>query len=213
MELKVWLLYLLTVFLLAVTPGPAVMLVSAQGLKYGTKPSIYGALGISSGNLMYFILSSLGLGALILAAGNLFEYIKIAGAIYLIFIGTIMIYNTFNNNSKRNSSNDIETFQNYYKSYIQGFVIQASNPKAIIFFVSLLAQFIITKQNVSIQFFIVGLTTIILETPILIIYGWITSNGKKIIGQNKRLTKWKDRLSGSVLISLGINLFFIKSKA
>jgi homoserine/homoserine lactone efflux protein len=208
MELKIWLIYLITEFLLSITPGPAVMLVSAQGFKYGARPSYFGSLGISSGNLMYFILSSLGLGAIILSAGNLFKYIKIGGAIYLIGCGLLMIYNSFKDHPV--IDNRIEQYQNNFKSYLQGFVTQASNPKAIIFFVALLPQFINQSKNVTIQFTILALTTIIMETIILMFYGWIAAKGKKMIGQNSKISKWKDRFAGSILIGLGINLIFIK---
>ncbi|MDO8609206.1 MAG: LysE family translocator [bacterium] len=208
MELKVWLIYLLTEFLLSITPGPAVMLISTQGFKYGAKPSYFGSLGISSGNLMYFILTSLGLGAIILSAGNLFMYIKIGGAIYLIGCGLLMIYKSFK--SQPIVDNRIDLYQNNFKSFLQGFITQASNPKAIIFFVALLPQFIDQTKNVTIQFTILALTTIIMETIILMFYGWIAANGKKMIGQNNKISKWQDRFAGSILIGLGFNLIFIK---
>jgi homoserine/homoserine lactone efflux protein len=210
MELKVWFIYLLTEFLLSITPGPAVMLVSTQGFKYGAKPSYFGSLGISSGNLMYFILSAFGLGALILTAGNLFMYVKFGGAIYLIWCGVAMIYKSFKSIPVIDS--EIKINQNNLKSFIQGFMTQAGNPKAIIFFVALLPQFIDQTKNVTIQFTILALTTIIMETFILMFYGWIAANGKRIIGQSSTIAKWQDRIAGFVLIGLGINLLFIKLK-
>jgi len=210
MELKVWIIYLLTEFLLSITPGPAVMLVSTQGFKYGAKPSYYGALGISSGNLIYFILSAFGLGALILAAGNLFLYIKIAGAVYLIGTGILMIYNSFKIGVTE--VHQIEINQNIFRSFMQGFMTQVANPKAIIFFVALLPQFLDQTKNITVQFFILALTTIIVETIVLMTYGWIAANGKMIVGKAKSVAKWQDRVAGSILIGLGINLFFVKTK-
>jgi homoserine/homoserine lactone efflux protein len=210
MEFKVWIIYLLTEFLLSITPGPAVMLVSTQGFKYGAKPSYFGSLGISSGNLMYFILSALGLGTLILAAGDLFEYVKIGGAIYLICTGILMYYKSFKTSPIENTV--IIASQNNIKSYIQGFVTQAANPKAIIFFVALLPQFIDKTKDITIQFTILALTTIIMETFILIFYGWIAAAGKRKIAQNNKIIKWQDRVAGSILIGLGINLILIKTK-
>ena len=52
MELKTWLLFLITDFLVCVTPGPAVILVSTQGLRYGPKYSSFGAMGITSASLV-----------------------------------------------------------------------------------------------------------------------------------------------------------------
>jgi len=211
MELKVWVLFLITEFLLSVTPGPAVLLVSTQGFKYGPKPGCFGAIGISSGNLMYFVLSAFGLGALIMNSGNLFMCVKIGGAVYLIGTGVLMIYKSFK--SIPIVGTKMQVNQNNFKSFIQGFMTQAANPKAIIFFVALLPQFIDQTKNIAIQFTILALTTIITETFILIVYGWIAANGKRIIGQKKAITKWQDRIAGSVLVGLGLNLFFIKLSA
>lgn len=208
MELKIWFVYLVTEFLLSITPGPAVLLVTAQGINYGAKSSYLGSLGISTGNLMYFVLTALGLGALILAAGNLFLYIKYAGAIYLILSGFIMIYKSFN--KKPNCQANVKTNHNNVKFFVQGFITQAANPKAIIFFVALIPQFIDSSRNVTTQFTILALTTIIIETSVLMAYGWLAARGEKKIGQSQLITKWKDRFAGSILFGLGLNLIFSK---
>ena len=208
MELKTWFLYLIADFLLGIVPGPNVLLISSQGLKYGHKPSYFGSFGISVGTLLYFILSAYGLSVIILVTGNLFEYIKAAGAIYLIITGLNMIYTSYKKESI-GIVNEILS-QNHYKFFMQGLITQVANPKTIIFFVALLPQFIDTTKNVPIQFTILGLTTIIMETIILMLYGWLASESQKIAGQNTRFRKWQDRISGSVLIGLGINLFLMK---
>jgi len=210
MEFKVWILYLLTEFLMAITPGPAVILISSQGFKYGAKSSIFGSLGISGGNLMYFILSACGIGTLILTTGNLFQYIKICGAIYLICTGIIMFYKSF----KASSDVKIETKdkQNNIKSFVQGFITESANPKAIMFFVALIPMFIDESRNIVSQFAVMGLTTIIVETLILIFYGWISANGKKKFLRYSGFNNWKDKIAGLTLIGLGVNLIFTKTK-
>lgn len=208
MELKVWLLYALTDFLLIITPGPAVMLISAQGFKYGARQSYFGALGISAGNLLYFILSALGLATVILNAGNLFEIIKTGGAIYLIVTGFLMIYKSFKKQTIVNSG--IEKGQNNLRSFLQAFITQTANPKAIIFFIALLPQFIDSTQNIALQFAVLAITTTILEMAVLMFYGRLAAHGKKLGEQNKIWSKLQDRLAGGVLMGLGINLLFVK---
>lgn len=210
MELKIWFFYLITELVLSITPGPAVLLVSTQGFKYGAKSSYLGSLGISTGNLLYFVLTAFGLGALILTAGNLFLYIKYAGAIYLILSGFLMIYKSLN--SVPNLHPKVQVNQNNIKFYIQGFITQAANPKAIIFFVALIPQFLDSSRNVTIQFTIMALTTITIETFVLMAYGWLAANGERKIGQNQLISKWKDRFAGCILIGLGLNLIFTKTK-
>jgi len=210
MDLQIWLLFLITEFLLVITPGPAVLLISSQGLKYGAKASCFGSLGITSGNAIYFTLSAFGLGTLIMTAGNLFEVIKIIGAVYLIISGIMMIYKTFKKNNglpvPQNSG------QNNFKSFLHGFITQAANPKAIIFFVALLPQFIDTSENVFLQFLVLGLTSVVMEFFILVFYGWIAGRGRNLAEKNRTFAKWQGRISGIVLMGIGVNLFLIKRK-
>ena len=208
MDFKIWFAYLATDILLSLTPGPAVILVSTQGLKYGAKPSYFGSFGISSAELIYFILSAFGLSTLILNAGHLFEFIKIAGALYLLWLGGGMLYNSFKMSAVR--SYKIENTQDNINSFIQGFITEVANPNAIIFFVALLPQFVDPSGNIPFQFLVYGLTTIIMDTLILMFYGWLGARGKKLAGQNRVFKKWQDRISGLVLIGICINLFFIK---
>ena len=211
MDFKTWLVFLLTSFILALAPGPAVLCVSAQGMKYGPKSSYFGALGISSGNLMYFILSAAGLSAAILKAGNLFTYIKLAGALYLIYTGGMILYKSFN--KTHSEKIHLESVQSGMKSFTQAFITQAANPKAILFFVALLPQFVNTHGNIFLQFFILSVTTILPETFILMGYGWLAAKSKHLAGENARFRKIQDRVSGTILVSLGINLLLLDAKA
>lgn len=212
MDLNIWLAYVVTEFLLSVTPGPAVLLISSQGLKYGSKTSYFGSFGISTANFIYFVLSALGLGTLIVEASNLFEIIKIAGALYLIYIGIKMIIQSFNT-VKNQIAESVESPKSYKSAFFNAFVTQASNPKAIIFFVALLPQFVDPKANVFYQFSILALTTIFMETLILMLYGWLSSKGGNSLKSDNRVTKWIDRAGGGILVGIGINLFFLKDRS
>jgi threonine/homoserine/homoserine lactone efflux protein len=69
------LIFAITEFLLCLTPGPAVLLVISQGVKSGFKSSLKSAAGILTGNAIYFVLSALGLGALLMSSAALFQII------------------------------------------------------------------------------------------------------------------------------------------
>ncbi len=213
MNLDVWIAYFLTELVLSLTPGPAVLLVSSQGLKYGARTSYVGALGISSANLVYFVLSALGLGVLIMEADTLFNIIKLVGACYLIFIGLKMFVLSFRKNEIAVAVSSEENMIANKNAFFQAFVTQISNPKAIIFFVSLLPQFISSKENLTLQITILALTTVIMETAILFFYGWLSARGRDSLKNSKSFSDWVDRLAGGVLIGIGIHLLYLKTKA
>src|SRR5687767_15811121 len=71
----------------SITPGPAVLLVMAHGLKGGFAPSLKASLGVQAGNGIYLTLSAIGLGAILAASETLFHAVKWIGAGYLIYLG------------------------------------------------------------------------------------------------------------------------------
>ncbi|MBI3652556.1 MAG: LysE family translocator [Acidobacteria bacterium] len=206
MTLKLWLLFAATEFLLSMTPGPSVLLVVSQGMKFNTRSSLRGTLGILSGNAVYFILSAAGLGTLLLASAQLFQVIKWAGAGYLIVVGIRMLLAT----SDRAEPYAMESAaKRSRKLFSQGLITQLSNPKAIIFFAALLPQFITTESNVVWQFFILGVTSIALEFPVLLAYGWLAERGRRWLPKG-RFAALPDRLAGIFLIGTGIGLATIR---
>ena len=78
---RTWAAFTLTELLLSLTPGPAVLLVVSQGLRFGSRQSLRGALGILTANGVYFTLSAFGLGALLLTSSTVFACVKCAGAV------------------------------------------------------------------------------------------------------------------------------------
>ena len=91
MSLRLLLVFAITEFLLCLTPGPAVLLVVSQSVRSCFRSSLKGMAGILTGNAIYFALSALGLGALLMSSATLFQIIKWVGAAYLILVGLKML--------------------------------------------------------------------------------------------------------------------------
>jgi homoserine/homoserine lactone efflux protein len=210
MDFNIWIAFTITELVLSFTPGPAVLLVTSQGMKFGARASYYGAVGISIANLIYFTVSAFGLSALILEAKNTFDIIKIVGACYLIFLGVKGIYQSIVKQSIEAQWSLTMNRVSSSHTFAQAIITQLSNPKAIIFFASLLPQFVDPHGNIILQMSIFALTTIGTETFILMGYGWLGAKGGQAVNQNPNFMKWIDRVAGTILIGIGINLFFIK---
>src|SRR5688572_22419370 len=93
MPLELWFAYVVLCFLFAVTPGPAVLLTGSQAIARGFGAGFAVVLGTQLGNLIYFIVSAAGLGAILMASETAFMIVKYAGAAYLIFLGIRTILN------------------------------------------------------------------------------------------------------------------------
>ncbi len=216
MELETLGLFILTETLLSLTPGPAVLLVLGLSVRYGFKIGFGATLGILSVNAVYFTLAALGVGAMILASATLFTVIKWIGAAYLVYLGVMMLRPLFIRfwgksaskvevinvaNASMAVAGDKKDFRG---SFVRGFILQASNPKNIAFFVAILPQFISPESNVAGQLVILGIVSVLLELPILVVYGLASSKSAKLM--KAHVVEWIEGMGGAILIAMGAML-------
>ena len=198
MSWAVWALFAVTETALCFTPGPAVLLVLARG----TASSVWSSLGILAGNTMYFALSGTGLGAALLASYELFSVIRWAGAAYLVWLGICALAGT---SPVFSVSRSAEAPARRGRIFVNGFVLQASNPKALVFFTALLPQFIDPRASVLTQVAILAVTSVLIEFCVLLAYGALAG---RLTGLAKRprFARLANRIAGSMLIGAGIGM-------
>ena len=199
MNVTTVLLFAAMELVLCLTPGPAVMLVISQALRRGVKASVGGALGILAGNTIYFALSAIGLGALLVASKTVFTAVKLAGAAYLVFTGAKMILT-------KSKPLDGEVAVAAHHHFREGLITQLANPKAIVFFTALLPQFIDPHGPIAMQLLILGIVSIIIELPVLTMYGLVADRGRHLL----RSAQWLERIAGTFLIGAGVKLALVR---
>ena len=86
MEFSIWIAYVATVTILVITPGPSVLLATANSMKYGANKAVGTILGDLSANLCQIVLASIGLASIVISSGELFQLIKWCGVAYLIYM-------------------------------------------------------------------------------------------------------------------------------
>lgn len=222
MDLNTLALFALTEFLLSLTPGPAVLLVVGLSMRQGFRIGFMATLGILSTNAIFFTLSALGIGALIVASSTLFTIVKWVGAAYLVYLGVGMIAPFAKRIWKERSAGEgldldeakaraPKVQQTAIKSFWQGFALQASNPKNIAFFVAILPQFISPDGNIALQLVILGVVSVLLELPILVFYGFASAFSARLM--KKRVVEWIEAVGGGILIALGAALASSQQRA
>ena len=199
MTFETWFYYLLTIMLLTSTPGPSILFSVSNSLNGGVKKSFFGALGGTTAITIIMTLSFMGMGVVIIASEIAFNIIKWAGVAYLIYLGVSVFI------SKDESflvDNKISKRQSYKSTYLSGFVVGASNPKAILFFTALFPQFIELTTPLWPQFIVLSLTFIVLEMSWLMVYAYFASKALPWL-QVKGRAKKVNRLTGSLFVFAG----------
>ncbi len=200
MTLETWLLFCATETVLCFIPGPAVLCVVSAALSRGSRAGVHSSFGILAANTMYFVLSAMGLGAVLLASRTVFLVIKSVGAAYLVFLGLRMVIARMGTDAVAPTG---ET--SVRGSFWNGFVVQAANPKAIIFFTALLPQFIDPDAAVAPQIGILAASSVAIEFGVLSIYVAACHHARRWF-KGGRLDLWLHRVGGGLLILAGARL-------
>lgn len=167
MSFDIWALYVATVFLFMLTPGPSHLLMLSNSMTHGFRPSIATAIGDLSANALQMLAAGLGLAAIIVASQHALTVIKWMGVAYLLWMG-IRMWRTAGKSSSSMKSNLSASPR---KLWLQGFVTSAANPKAVVFFAALFPQFITADQPFFLQLFILSATYIAIDGAFLLSYG------------------------------------------
>ncbi len=195
-------LVVLAMFFALLSPGPDFAFILKQSISYGKKASIYTSLGLGFGVMVHVVYSILGIGFIISKSVILFNIVKFLGAFYLIYIGykSLMSKGFKLENQKLSNIHHISNI----KSFILGFLCNALNPKAALFFVSLFTAVVDISTPLWVQS-VYGLFLIFMSIA------WF-SILSLILGQNKvreffnRFGKQFDKIMGIILISLGLKI-------
>lgn len=197
-----WWLFAVTETVLSLTPGPAVLFVLSSALRAGAAKSVASILGILSANTVYFALSASGLGALLISSYRVFFLVKWIGAAYLVYLGASAV---LGRSEVLPTGETAETSPSAARLYGDAFVLQMSNPKAIVFFSAILPQFIDPRRAVLSQIVILGLTSVICEFAVLSSYA-LTAARTSRLARQPRYAKWTNRIAGGLLIGAGAGL-------
>ena len=202
MTWQIWSAFFLVETALCLTPGPAVLLVLSQALTRGAPKAIWSIGGILAANTVYFVLSATGVGAILMASYDLFFAIKWIGAAYLVWLGV----SAFLGKSKTLSVRAADARQVAGgRLFLNGFILQMSNPKALVFFTALVPQFINPHAALVPQVAILAATSVFIEFFVQLFYAVLAGRAAHLAAQ-PRFARITDRVAGTLLIGAGIGM-------
>lgn len=203
MTFKTWLLFLVMETSLSLSPGPAVFYVVSQGVRGALRRTLPAAAGIISANAIYFTLSATSLGAIIAASARFFTIAKWVGAAYLIYLGIKALISARASHAVSLGDTAPAGPGDRRRVYLGALTLQLANPKALLFFLALLPQFIDPARPVVSQMLILAATSMLPEFCILLGYGWLAhraAHASAKFGVSGSMNRWLGWIEGAGLL-------------
>lgn len=207
MNIDTLIIYVFVAFFYIISPGPAILLAIYNGAVNGSKVVMVSALGNIIGLMMLSILSISGLSAILLASSTVFLMVKIVGAFYLIYLGFRQLFSSKKGAKEILGINNNRSLSSYFK---EGFLVAATNPKPILFFVALFPQFLDTTYEIIPQFIIMTAIFMAFSFLSLSCYGYLAQKAKGVLSNINNM-KWFHRISGGLFVGMGTSVLFIKN--
>jgi threonine/homoserine/homoserine lactone efflux protein len=204
MSLSTWWIFVTATFLISAAPGPNMLLIMNQSVRFGLRASIYSMAGCMTALMIMFTLSALGLGVVLQNAPAVFDALRWAGALYLAYLGYKVWTAPVAGASTEVEINDSASGNKYkgysaFNLYKIGFFTAGSNPKALLFAAAFLPQFIQASLPQAPQLLILLATFSVLE----ILWYFIYALGGLSMAQQLRkpnILRWFNRVTGGAFI-------------
>lgn len=169
MALETYLIYLAAVAVFFATPpDTSQLLVISNSMRHGLRRSLATVAGDLSANAVQMTAAAFGLAALVATSATAFLWIKWMGVAYLVWLGVRMLRS--NEGGVSAPQTDAAATARLFR---QGFFTSMSNPFAVVFFAALFPQFIDPTVLVLPQLLVLGLTYLLVDGVILVLWGWL----------------------------------------
>ena len=201
-----WLVFFTAALAINISPGPDLIYILTRTIARGRKIGVACAAGLWTGAMVHVSAAALGLSAILAASAVAFNTVKYIGAAYLIYMGI----QAFRGSGARGFPETLEENSrqaSVFKAFRQGAMIDILNPKVAVFFMAFLPQFVRPELgHGSIQIFLLGSLVIAVAIPVELFVVFTAAGTTGFFRDNPRFSTLLDRLSGTVLIGLGIRL-------
>lgn len=202
--------FVVSAILLNLVPGSDTVYVLTRAMVGGRKKGVISALGISTGILVHTLLAALGLSVILRESALAFNIMKFAGAGYLVFLGIKAVVS-----KKPLFDSDPESLdESPLKVYRQGVLTNVLNPKAALFFLALMPQFVSQSAGSSpLPFLALGLTFFTTSTIWSVVLAFAASFANALLRKNERVQNGAGKATGIIYILLGLNVLRSKISA
>jgi threonine/homoserine/homoserine lactone efflux protein len=193
--------------LLNVTPGADLALIGARSAGHGFRSGAAAALGVGAGCFVHVAAAALGLSALIASSAAAFTVLRWVGAAYLVWLGVGMLRSAGGVNTASVPSPVLSA----RRSFAQGFLTNALNPKVALFFLAFLPQFIdANAPHKGWAFIALGTVFAFNGTIVNVAFAALVAHMRRAFGGPGFIGRWVSRGVGALFVALGVRLAFFE---
>jgi threonine/homoserine/homoserine lactone efflux protein len=216
MDLTNLALFFVAALVIAVSPGPGLLYVAARSLAGGRGEGLASSFGTGLGGLVHVAAGAAGVSALVLASAEAFVVLKIAGAIYLVWLGIKTL-----REARLPLTAAVEATvaaRGAARAFREGIVVEALNPKTAAFFLAFLPQFVDPVAGplwlpVWLQFLLLGLVSVTLNTAADVVVAVLAARARSLAVARPDLLRRLREGAGLAIASLGLSLLFARRPA
>jgi threonine/homoserine/homoserine lactone efflux protein len=197
--------FLVTVYVVILIPGPSVLFIISRGVSLGRRAAFVSAVGNETGLTLQLLLVAVGVGSIVASSDTAFTVLKLIGAAYLVYLGIRNI---------RDRRKLAELFgreraapKSLRRTWREGFLVGATNPKGILIFTAILPQFIDRSQgHLTAQLVTLGLICVLIALLSDGVWALLSGTARSWLGRSPRRLELLSGGGGVMLIGLGVGL-------
>jgi homoserine/homoserine lactone efflux protein len=204
MSLEFYLAYVAACIVLVIVPGPTVTLIVANSLRYGSTAGLINVAGTQVGLGLMMLVVIVGLASIIEIAGFWFDWLRLLGAAYLIWLGIKL----FTASGSLDAPGEIKKPRGGF--FLQGFLVLMSNPKALLLFGAFIPQFVDPKGDYIGQVVLLGVTAMATAAIFDSLYAILVGRAGRMLSRSR--VRLISKISGAFLIGGGVWMALARTK-
>jgi threonine/homoserine/homoserine lactone efflux protein len=186
---------------IALTPGPGMFYVAGRTLAGGRGEGLASSFGTGLGGLVHVVAGAVGVSALVMASAEAFTILKLVGAVYLVYLG-ILTWRS----AGAAMADEAERPSGARRAFVQGVIVEATNPKTAAFFLAFVPQFVEpARGSVALQFMMLGLVSVALNTGADVAVTFAAAAVRHRLASGGMIRRLR-RGSGALMVGLGVSL-------
>ncbi|WP_345750564.1 LysE family transporter [Microbacterium rhizophilus] len=204
MTLSLWLALVGAGVVISLTPGAGAVNTMANSIASGWRRSLWGILGQQVALVAHIAIIAAGLGVLVASSPIVFEVIRYVGAAYLIYLGVRQFLARPTEGTEDGSA--VMVRESAWSMFRRGLLVNLTNPKAIVFFLAFVPQFIRPDQPLLTQYAVLSATVVVIDIVVMWFFFATAARGIARLTRSEKGQKALGRVFGSLFVGVGVLL-------